>query len=130
MDQTLKTIRITATSPQANTAGLSSPLRSPHQGASVSPVKALFCDDLQLQSYGEQSDAAVLQQLMQWTAQLLQRMLQAAEGATREARGDLEAAVKELVDERKQYVSQYRAILLGFLSICRPQELNPIVEWL
>lgn len=43
-----------------------------------------------------------MEQLMHWTAQILQRMLKAAERATLEARGDLEAAVKELAEERKQ----------------------------
>ena len=107
MGHTLSTLGIsTETSPLKPTKAVGYLARQHEQGgAPVSPVKALFCDDLQLQAVGEQSEAVVLHQLMQWTAQLLQRMLRAAEGATRGARADLEAAVQELVEERKQCAS-------------------------
>ena len=78
----------------------------------------------ELQAFEEQSDDAVLQQLMQWTAQLLQRMLRAAEGATRSARVDLEAAVRELIEERKQCASRYRRSTYCSTTYCRTTYCN------
>jgi hypothetical protein len=92
------------TSPLNNGTHASSPTRDQQRSGADSPVRLLFSDDRQLQDCEEQSDAAVLQQLVQWTAQVLQRLLRAAESATWKARGDLRAAVDALVEERNQYV--------------------------
>jgi hypothetical protein len=107
MDQTLRLLRIyNDKSSWGEDFGfnMGSAAYEHRHGASTSPVTTLFRDDKQLQAFEEQSDDVVLQQLMQWTAQLLQRMLKATEHATLEARGELKAAVKDLVEERAQYV--------------------------
>jgi chemotaxis protein histidine kinase CheA len=80
------------------------------------PVMELFCDDRRLRSTQEQSDSAVMQQLLQWTQHLLQRMHTATEAAGASAKAQLLERLGKLRDERAWSV----LLLTAALCCCVP----------